>query len=94
MCCVNTGLLDCFVEGLSRVLASDSWLLVHRLFSSLVASVYLIDVTSGKQDGAFLGHCRTPSRLASSGETLPAGQDSHYPMVRDAPAAPVVLRAL
>ena len=74
--------------------ASDSWLLVHRLFSSLVASVDLIDVTSGKPDGAFLGHGRTPSRPASSGETPPAGQDGYDPMARDAPAAPIVRRAL
>ena len=80
--------------GLPRSPASDSWLLVHRLFSSLVASVNLINVTSGKPDGAFLGHGRTPSRPASSGETPPVGQDSHNSMVMDAPAAPVVLCAL
>ena len=93
-CCVNTGRLDCVVEGLPRVPASDSWLLVHRLFSSLVASVNLINVTSGKPDGAFLGHCRTPSRPASSGETPQAGQDCHYHVMMDAPVAPVVLCAL
>ena len=80
--------------GLPRVPASDSWLLVHRLFSSLVASVDLINVTSGKPDGAFLGHCRMSSRPASSGETPPAGQDGHDRMAMDAPAAPVVRRAL
>ena len=30
-------------------------------------------MTSGKQDGSFLGHGRTPSWPASSGETLPHG---------------------
>ena len=93
-CCINTGLLDCVVEGLPRVPASDSWIHVQRLFSSLVASVDLIDVTSGKPDGAFLGHGRTPSRPASSGETPPAGQDGHDRMAMDAPAAPVVRHAL
>ena len=93
-CCVNTGRLDCVVEGLPRVPASDRWLLLHRLFSSPVASVGLIDVTSGKPDGAFLGHGRTPSRPASSGETPPAGQDGQDRMAMDAPAAPVVQRAL
>ena len=82
------------MEGLPRVPASDSWIHVHRLFSSLVASVDPIDVTSGKPDGAFLGHGRTPSRPASSGETPPAGQDGHDRMAMDAPAAPVVRRAL
>ena len=67
---------------------------MHRLFSSLVASVDLINVTSGKPDGAFLGHSRTPSRPASSGETPRAGQDGHDNMAMDAPAAPVVRRAL
>ena len=67
---------------------------MHRWFSLLVAPADLINVTSGKQDGAFLGHCRTPNRPASSGETQQAGQDGHNNMAMDALAAPVVQRAL
>ena len=82
------------MEGLPRVQASDSWIHVYRLFSLLVVSVNPIDVTCGKPDGVFLGHSRTPSRPASSGETPQAGQDCHNSMARDSQAAPVVQCAL
>ena len=44
---------------------------MHRLFSSLVALVNLINVTSGKPDGMFLGHGRMPSFTQAGWPTSP-----------------------